>query len=179
MAFYRAGRPLRVNSEARRLARPDATSKVAILVHGMAHTEGSFSYVDDPATDYGSQLEADLGFTSYYLRYNTGRHVSENGRELALLLERLIAVHPVAPTELTLIGHSMGGLVVRSACHYASELGLSWLELARPAIYIGSPHLGAPLQKGGHLVSLALGAIPNPVVKLIRALAHLRSRGVK
>jgi triacylglycerol lipase len=179
MAFYHRGQRLPLNLEALRLARPDATPKIAILVHGMAHTEGSFSYVDDPATDYGSQLEADLGFTSYYLRYNTGRHVSENGRELALLLERLMALHPVAPMELTLIGHSMGGLVIRSACHYASELGLSWLELARRAIYIGSPHLGAPLEKGGHLVSLVLGAIPNPVVRLIGAVANLRSAGVK
>src|SRR5690349_9768270 len=73
----------------------------------------------------------------------------------------------------------MGGLVIRSACHYADTLDHQWIARTRRAIYLGSPHLGAPLEKGGHLVSVALAAIPNPVVKLTGTLANLRSAGVK
>ncbi|HEX9298330.1 MAG TPA: alpha/beta fold hydrolase [Polyangiaceae bacterium] len=179
MALHDRGRPLPLSREALGAARPAATPKIVVFVHGMACTEACWSYLDDPSVSYGSQLERDLGFTAYYVRYNTGRHVSENGRDLALLLEQLIRAHPVAPFELTLVGHSMGGLVIRSACHYADELGLRWIELARRAIYLGTPHLGSPLEKAGHLVSVALTAIPNPVVKLTASLAKLRSSGVK
>ncbi len=191
MALHELGRPLALTREALRAARPAATSKIVLFVHGMGCTEACWSYLDDrrglrpasddrvPSVSYGSQLEAELDFTSYYLRYNTGRHVSENGRDLAVLLEQLVAAHPVPPLELTLVGHSMGGLIIRSACHYADELGLRWIELARRAIYLGTPHLGSPLEKAGHLVSVALAAIPNPVVKLTAALANLRSVGVK
>ena len=56
-----------------------------------------------------------------YLRYNTGRHVSENGRDWRTLLDAARARWPVEVHEIALIGHSMGGLVARSACHYAVE----------------------------------------------------------
>src|SRR5262249_26777659 len=126
-----------------------------------------------------SLLRDELGFLPFYVRYNTGRRIAQNGRDLALLLERLVDVFPVDVEDITFIGHSLGGLVIRSACHYAEELGLTWIDRARRAIYLGSPHLGSPLEKGGHLVSVVLGAIDNPVVRVTRAIADLRSAGVK
>jgi hypothetical protein len=95
------------------------------------------------------------------------------------LLEQLTRVYPEPIEEISLLGHSMGGLVIRSACHYAAELGLAWLGKARRACYLGTPHLGSPYEKAGHLLSLALGAIDHPVVQLTGTLANLRSAGVK
>jgi len=71
-------------------------------------------------------LRDDLGYSPVFLRYNTGLHVSVNGRTLAEILELLQDQWPVPITELVLIGHSMGGLVARSACHYGAELQHGW-----------------------------------------------------
>jgi pimeloyl-ACP methyl ester carboxylesterase len=105
--------------------------------------------------------------------------VSQNGRDLAALLEQLVAAAPRPVEEISLIGHSLGGLVIRSACHYAQELGLTWVPRVRRAIYLGTPHLGSPFEKAGHLISIALGAIDDPVVRLVHALTDLRGAGVK
>ena len=41
-------------------------------------------------------MEIELGYTPLYVRYNSGRHISENGRDLAEQLERLVAAWPAA-----------------------------------------------------------------------------------
>ena len=73
--------------------------------------------------DYGTRLARDLGLTPVYVRYNSGRHISENGRSLADLLEQLVAAWPVPVEEVALVGHSMGGLVSRSARTSRSSTG--------------------------------------------------------
>jgi pimeloyl-ACP methyl ester carboxylesterase len=179
LAFYEAGQPLVLSADALRRAYPGLTPRVVVLVHGMAQTEACWSFPRDPACSYGTLLRDELGLTPLYVRYNTGRHISENGRDLALLLERLLTAYPVPLQEITLLGHSLGGLVIRSACHYAERLSLSWLERTRRAFYLGAPHLGSPLEKAGHWLSLVLGAIDHPVVRLTGTLGNLRSAGVK
>jgi pimeloyl-ACP methyl ester carboxylesterase len=84
------------------------------------------------------------------VHYNTGRHVSTNGSELAALLEAMVAAWPVAVDELVLIGHSMGGLVARSACHAGEHGGHAWRRRLGALITLGTPHHGAPLERGGH-----------------------------
>lgn len=179
MSFYHRGRPLALTAEALRAAYPSLTPRIVILVHGMAQTESCWSFPENPALSYGTLLCDELGFTPFYLRYNTGRHVSQNGRELALLIEQLVASYPLPVEDISLLGHSMGGLIIRSACYYAEELALSWLERARRAVYLGAPHLGSPYEKAGHLLSVVLSAIDHPVVRLTGTLANLRSAGVK
>ncbi len=61
-------------------------------------------------------------------------------------------------TELVIIGHSMGGLVARSACHYAAQARNEWLRRLDKIIFIGTPHHGAPLERGGNWVDVLLGA---------------------
>jgi triacylglycerol lipase len=179
MAFYHCGTPLALAAESFQDAKTSLSSRIAILVHGMAQTEACWSFTADVTTSYGSLLRDEFGFSPFFLRYNTGRRVAHNGRDLALLLEKLVEALPIAVDDITLIGHSMGGLLIRSACHYADELGLAWIHKARRAFYLGTPHLGSPLEKGGLLVSNALGAINHPVVRLIHDVANLRSAGVK
>jgi triacylglycerol lipase len=173
-----------IEEDALREVAPAASPKVALFVHGLATTEWSWcleaeAYHGDPGISFGSLLERDLGFTPVYLRYNSGRHVSENGRLLADELERFVDAYPVPIEDLTLVGHSMGGLVVRSACHYAAEAGHGWTSHVRRVFYLGSPHRGAPAAKLGHLLSGVLDAIDLPGTKITARILAGRSAGIK
>ena len=101
------------------LSTVDVGQRICVLVHGLMSTESIWGFANDPSTTYGTLLADDHDVTVLSVRYNTGRHISTNGRELAHLLNHLVSAWPVRVREVNLIGHSMGGLVVRSACHYA------------------------------------------------------------
>jgi triacylglycerol lipase len=158
-------------------ALPEPSPRVVVLVHGLMSTEIVFRMPDGET--YGSLLARDLGVTPLYVRFNSGLHISENGEALDALLEELVQSYPVPIEELVLAGHSMGGLVVRSASHVASERDRRWLPLVKRAFYIGTPHLGAPLERFGNVIAWALGNVPNPVTRLIADIANLRSSGIK
>ena len=111
-----------------------------------------------------------------YLHYNSGRHVSENGREFAALLEQLVAGWPVPVDELVIVGHSMGGLVARSACHHAEAQGQAWLASLTKLVCLGTPHHGAPLERGGRWVDVLLGL--SPYVAPFARLGKARSAGI-
>jgi triacylglycerol lipase len=179
MELFLDGRPVPVERASLQRAYPAATGRLALWVHGFAVTESVWSFPDEPSVTYGALLQRDLGLTPLYLRYNTGLHISENGEALARLLERLVAEFPVPVEELVLVGYSMGGLVVRSACHVAAEAGHSWLSRVRRALYLAVPHLGSPLERLGKVVASALRAIPNPYTQLVADVVNLRSNGVK
>jgi pimeloyl-ACP methyl ester carboxylesterase len=126
--------------------------------------------------DHGAALARDLGCTPVYLHYNTGRHVSTNGRECAEVLESLLAAWPVRPKGLVLIGHSMGGLVARSACHYAAGAGHAWVRRLDKLVFLGTPHHGAPLERGGHWIDTLLGV--SPYAAPLARLGKIRSAGI-
>ena len=131
MSLRHHGRHLPATSEAFAAAFPNPTPKVCIFVHSLAATEWLWSlsseeHYGDPDVTFGTRLLDDLGFTPIYLRYNTGRHMSENGRALAKLITEVIEAYPVPVDEIALVGHSMGGLVARSAAHYAREHEEPW-----------------------------------------------------
>src|SRR5262249_14992739 len=153
------------------------SSRVAVLVHGLMCTESVWRFPD--GTDYGTRLAADLGFTPLYVRYNSGRSIADSGASLARLLTALVEAYPCPIEEIAFIGDNMGGLVVRSACHAATMEQHRWLDLVRRAIYVGTPHLGAPLERLGRVVTSVLGAIDDPYTRLIAEVAELRSDGVK
>jgi pimeloyl-ACP methyl ester carboxylesterase len=177
MELYRRGRPLALTREALARAYPAAGGRVVVLVHGLMCTEAIWELPD--GSDYGALLARDLGYTPLYVRYNSGRAISDNGAALARLLASLAAAYPAPLEELLLVGHSMGGLVVRGACHLASREGLAWLPRVRRAIYVGTPHLGAPLERLGRAAAEALRAIGDPYTRLAADLGDLRSAGVR
>jgi pimeloyl-ACP methyl ester carboxylesterase len=145
--------------------------RLAVFVHGLCETDEAWSLGSLPP--YGSRLSADLGYTPLYVRYNTGLHISDNGRRLAELLEETVESWPVPVEEIALIGHSMGGLVARSACHS----GGTWTEAVRHVFCLGSPHLGAPLEKAANVAAYALSRLPEtrPLAKVMNG----RSVGIK
>ena len=162
MAVRHGGRDVGASSQKLASIFPDATSKVAVFLHGLAETEGSWRPGGDDAgrVSYGARLKAELGYTPVYLRYNTGRHISDNGRDLARLLTDVTDAWPVGVKELLLIGHSVGGLVIRSACHYGIAASASWVDTVRHVFYLGSPHLGAPLARGAGVLGRVLAKTP-------------------
>jgi pimeloyl-ACP methyl ester carboxylesterase len=157
---------------------PGATSRPVVFLHGLMETEFAWRLGSRKAGQtYGTGLARDIGCTPVYVRYNSGRHVSENGASLAPLLEELFESWPVEISEVALVGHSMGGLVARSACHQASEQGQRWVTRVRHVVSLGSPHMGAPLAQGVHYASAAMAALPEtrPLAGFLRR----RSGGIR
>ncbi|WP_242370634.1 esterase/lipase family protein [Anaeromyxobacter sp. SG26] len=167
------GRPLELHPDALRLAFPRATGKLLVLVHGSCVNDRQWTR---RGHDHGAALARDLGFTPIYLHYNSGLHVSVNGRAFAGLLEQLVAAWPTPVDDLVLLAHSMGGLVARSACHFGEAEGHAWRRKLRALVCLGTPHHGAPLERGGHWIDLLLG-VSRYSAPLAR-LGKLRSAGV-
>jgi pimeloyl-ACP methyl ester carboxylesterase len=154
---------------------PDPGPRVVVFLHGLFETEYAWHF--GGRETYGERLARELGVTAVDVRYNTGRHISENGRSLADLLEELVAEWPVEVSQIALVGHSMGGLVARSACCHGFERGDYWVERVRHTVSLGTPHAGAPLESAVHYASAALGAAPEtrPFAGFLRR----RSAGIR
>lgn len=175
----------------RRLLRgvlPDATNRICVLVHGLMSSETVWRIRGREQLTYGELLARDRGVSPVYVRYNTGRHISTNGRALAAGLQRLVRAWPVRVRELDLIGHSMGGLVIRSACHYGRGRApltdrlrgrRPWPARVRRVVLLGTPNSGATLEVIANLTSAALWSVPTPVTRLIGAGLDRRSDGIK
>jgi len=177
MEFFQDGAPLVLNPTALATTFPNATGRLVVLVHGLMCNEDIWRAPDGGS--YGSWLARDVGVTPLYLRYNSGRPIADNGADLHALLQRLVDAWPLPVTELLLLGYSMGGLVVRSACHMGHQDHARWLPLVQRIIYVGTPHHGAPLERFGRVLSRVLTAVDDPYTRLISQVLDLRSDGVK
>jgi hypothetical protein len=150
-----------------------AGAKVAVFIHGLCLDERSWRR---EGHDYGAELARDLSYTPLHARYNSGRHVADNGRELADLLEQWMSDAPATVTGIALIGHSMGGLVARSACRHAELAGHEWRRRLTHAVFLGTPHHGAPLERGGHWLDILLGV--SRYTAPLGRLGKVRSAGI-
>jgi pimeloyl-ACP methyl ester carboxylesterase len=180
MQIHHRGKPVALTADSVAAAFPQATGRIAVFVHGWCLTERSWwrqPRTGESRRPYGTQLRRDLGFTPVYLRYNTGLHISHNGKALADLLNRLHTLWPVPVEDIVLVGHSMGGLVMRSACHYGAQQGHGWTGAVRHVVCLGSPHLGADLEKGVNVAAWTLAQLPE--TRGLAAFLNARSAGVK
>jgi len=181
LGFYRQGALLALEPDAIAAAHARLRPRIVIFLHGLCCNEHSWRIYADPAAEdtrpYGDRLAAEEGYTPFYLRYNTGLHISQNGRSVARLIARLVAAYPAPIEEIALIGHSMGGLVARSACFYGQQEHAAWIAQLKQVICLGSPHLGAPLEQAVHLGTAAMDAfrLSRPWAGLLK----LRSLGIK
>lgn len=173
MRLHAAGQPLTLRTDELSEALPGAGPKLLVLVHGLCMND--LQWTRD-GHDHGAMLAEALGYTPLYLHYNSGRAIADNGRRFAELLETLHAQWPVPVDEITLIGHSMGGLLARSACHHAAAHDQAWLGSLRNLVCMGSPHHGAPLERGGSWIDLLLGA--TPFAAPLARVGKLRSAGI-
>ena len=173
MSFRRNGIPLTLDPRSLAEAIPEANHKLLIMAHGLCMNDLEFLR---QGHDHGAALARDMNYTPVYLHYNSGRHISLNGREFAHKLEELVQAWPMKVEELVIVGFSMGGLVTRSACHYARESGHSWLNQLKRIVFIGTPHHGAPLERGGNKLQWLAGI--TPYTAPLGRLGMLRSAGV-
>ena len=171
MTLRRRGRDVAADADSLARAFPDATARLAVFIHGLGETDDAWRIGPARHRPYGERLRTELGYTPLYVRFNTGLHISDNGRSLARRLEQVTADWPAEVAEIALIGHSMGGLVARSACHYAAPG--SWRERVRHVFMLGAPHRSMPLETAVSAVAHAVSLVPET-----RALARLsRSAG--
>lgn len=173
MRLRRNGRPLDLDRSALRTAVERPSAHLLVMVHGLCMNDLQWRRRgQDPA----ESLARELCHTAVYLHYNSGHHISANGHDLAGLLERLVEHWPVPVESMTIIAHSMGGLVARSACHYAGIAAMRWPGLLRRMVFIATPHHGAPLERGGNWVDLILGV--SPYTAPLARLGKIRSAGI-
>jgi alpha-beta hydrolase superfamily lysophospholipase len=187
MAVRVAGEPVAPEPEALAAAFPDATPRIVVFLHGLMETEyswgdhrgaaGTARGLRKAGETYGTRLEHELGYTPVTVRYNSGLRISRNGRCLSELMEELVAAWPVEVERVALVGHSMGGLVARSACHCGVEDGAGWVNRVKQSVSLGTPHMGAPLEQAVHFLSAGLAALPEtrPFANFLRR----RSGGIR
>ena len=173
MEIRYGGAPLTLEPHALMEAIPEPTAKLVVLVHGSCVSEGQWK---QSGHNHGEALARDLGYTPMYVRYNSGLHISTNGDALAELLERLVSAWPTALEDFVILGHSMGGLVARAACRAGEAAGHRWRPELRKLICLGTPHHGAPYERLGNWVDIALGM--SPYSAPLSKLGKIRSAGV-
>ncbi|QJR14222.1 alpha/beta hydrolase [Usitatibacter palustris] len=177
MRLRRHGQDLELTAPALASAVPHPASRVFVLIHGLCLNDLQWLR---RGHDHGAALERDAPagrpLTALYLHYNSGRPIATNGRELAQLLESLCRNWPVPLEELVIVGHSMGGLVARSACEHAREDGHAWPARLRGMAFLGTPHSGAPMERGGNWIDVTLDA--SPYTAAFARLGRVRSAGI-
>lgn len=169
----RTGNPLAVAMRLQFDAGVERKPHVLLMVHGLCMTGSQWNY---KGHDHGAALAQPLGATPVYASYNSGRAIDTNGAELASQIAQLLAAWPVPVQSITILGHSMGGLVARSAAEHAAKAAMPWLQQLRALVFLGTPHHGAPLERGGNWVHRALGV--SPYLAPFARISGLRSEGI-
>jgi len=173
MQLRRNGQPLLLTTQDLAASIPRPSGKILLLLHGLCMSDLNWRR---NGHDHGEALADAAGFTPLYLHYNSGQHVSTNGRAFADIMETLLQGWPVPVEKLVIVGHSMGGLVAHSACHYARLARHKWPQHLRQMVFLGTPHHGAPLERGGNWVNVILEL--SPYTAALARLAKIRSAGI-
>ncbi|QIK65764.1 alpha/beta hydrolase [Nocardioides sp. HDW12B] len=172
------GRAVRPDPAELEVAFPEATDKVVVFLHGLGEHEGHWNTrAAEMGGTYGSRLAESDGWTPVFLRVNTGLSVAENGVALTALLQELTESWPVRVGRIALVGHSMGGLIIRAGCAVTTEHERSWRDVLTDVVTLGTPHLGADLALGVSHGSRFLALLPE-IAGFGRILEH-RSSGIR
>ena len=160
MAIRAGGHDVPLDADGLAGAFPGATGRVVVLLHGLCENDESWHRGRATlGTTYGEMLAGE-GWTPVFLRANSGLPLRENGVALSSLLQRLTEEWPVDVTRIALVGHSMGGLIMRAAGAVAAEVQRPWTALVSDVVTLGTPHLGAPLARGVGHGSRGLSRLP-------------------
>ncbi len=173
MQFRHQGRAISLDRKNLKETYPAINGKILLMVHGSCMNDIQWFRKDH---NHGIALVKDLDKTAIYLHYNSGRHISSNGKSLNDLLKELILQWPVPVEELTIVAHSMGGLVARSALYYGQQEQETWTRHLKKMVFLGTPHHGTPLERAGNYLDALLEAIP--YTKPFARLGKIRSAGV-
>jgi pimeloyl-ACP methyl ester carboxylesterase len=173
MRLRRDGQALDLDAPSLAAAIEQPSGKILLMVHGLCLNDRQWRR---RGHDHGALLAAELGYTNIYLHYNTGLPIAANGRALAGMLDALLRSWPVPVQDLVIVGHSMGGLVTRSACHYGALADHAWPRQLGKIVFLGTPHHGSPVERAGHWLNSMLGI--SPYTAVFARLGSLRSAGI-
>jgi hypothetical protein len=173
MRLRRYGHPISLKRRDLQAAILRPGEKVLVLVHGLCMNDLQWTR---RGRDHAAALAEDLGWTPVHLHYNSGLHISTNGRRFAELMETLLHQWPMPVRDITIVGHSSGGLLSRSAYRYGTMVGHRWPRRVRKLVFLGTPHHGSALERIGNLVNVGLGfsRYSAPLARI----ASIRSAGI-
>jgi pimeloyl-ACP methyl ester carboxylesterase len=172
MGFYQNGEAVPLTQEALISRMPEAKGKILVMLHGHCMNELQW---DSNGHNHGETLAGANDFSLMTLRYNTGLHISQNGRQLAQQLEQLVRAWPVPVQEVCIVGYSMGGLIARSAFYYGAQAGHAWMAQVRKLMFVGTPHHGSMVERAGNMIDKVLDA--SPYSSALSRLGKIRSAG--
>lgn len=173
MQFRYQAKAILLDKESLEKTYPKPNGKILLMVHGSCMNDIQWTRKEH---NHGTALAKEFDKTPIYLNYNSGLHISTNGQNFNELLEKLVSHWPVPIEELVILGHSMGGLVSRSALYYGQQQQNSWTKYLKKIIFLGTPHHGAPMEQVGNYVDVVLEAVPYS--KPFARLGKIRSAGV-
>lgn len=173
MRLRRHGHPISLKRKDLQAATPQTGGKIFILVHGLCMNDLQWTR---RGGDHAAALAEDLGWTPVHLHYNSGLHISTNGRRFAELIETFLEEWPMPVRDITIVGHSSGGLLSRSAYRYGTTAGHRWPGRVRNLVFLGTPHHGSALERLGNLVNVGLGL--SPYSAPLARIASIRSAGI-
>ena len=178
MALRYQGQALPLDKLALAQRLPHATGKILVVAHGLCMNDLQWDSIGKDGVKFShvDVLTRELGYTAVYLHYNSGLHTSSNGQQFSALLEQLLQAWPQPVEDLSLLVHSMGGLVARSACSHAEKAGQGWRKHLKNLVFLGTPHHGAPLEQVGNWIDVMLGS--NVVTRPFAAIGQIRSSGI-
>ncbi|MCB1325037.1 MAG: alpha/beta hydrolase [Spirochaetales bacterium] len=176
MSFRAGGKDIDAKASAATIAVPGTA---IVFVHGLMADEVLWQTALPEGQGFGPLLAKEPGLHTFYVRYNTGRHISQNGQDLSRLLDELIKAGGRRIERLVIVAHSMGGLVTRSAGYYGSKQKKKWVKKLSRVVLIGVPNDGSFLEKFGHLATVILKQIWNYPTRLVGRIADERSNGIK
>jgi pimeloyl-ACP methyl ester carboxylesterase len=161
MSARRHGRDVPLTARDLTAAYPEATGEIVVFLHGLGESDDAWRHRSvETGSTYPDRLEAEGRWTPVLLRANTGLPIAENGVALAALLDDLVEHWPVPVRRIALVGHSMGGLMLRAACAVVTDAPSRWNRLVTDVVTLGTPHLGAPLERTVHAGARVLGLLP-------------------
>ncbi len=144
-----------------------------LFAHGLCMSD--IDWHEDPQPAFVAWCQSRLQAQPVYLRYNSGLAIAENGRRLSALLEHLMQKNP--GRELIIVGHSMGGLLGRSALLSAATSNHQWPQQLSHLACVGSPHEGSHWERLGEYAN---GLLKNsPYTAPFYLLGNLRSAGIQ
>ena len=110
---------------------PSPPAKALVFVHGIFSSHATFEPLVDGLLRNDPSLRA---WRRYFFDYDFYQSIPESGRRLAQTLRE--ALQEEKP-EVTLVGHSMGGLVARSALLQDGDMGM-----VKRLVMLGTPNHG-------------------------------------
>ena len=173
MHFVHQSKKITIDKKSIKNSYSNISGKIILMVHGSCMNANLWTRKNH---NHGEILAKETNETLIYLNYNSGKHVSTNGKEFNELLEKLTKNWPVPVEEITIINHSMGGLVTRSALYYGEQAQKSWTKLTKKIVFLGTPHHGSHIERKGNYLDLILESVP--YAKPFAKLGKIRSAGV-